>query len=127
MFWFLRLIYHNLLIGKIYEEGLDISGGEWQKIAIMRGLLKESEVYILDEPTASLDPSSEKAMYEIFQTECAEDTTIVITHRLGAAKSADVIVVLENGSVMETGSHNALIAKNGLYAEMYESQKGWYQ
>lgn len=115
------------LIGKIYEEGLDISGGEWQKIAIMRGLLKESEVYILDEPTASLDPSSEKAMYEIFQTECAEDTTIVITHRLGAAKSADVIVVLENGSVMETGSHNALIAKNGLYAEMYESQKGWYQ
>lgn len=115
------------LLGKIYQEGVDLSGGEWQKIAIMRGILKNSKVHILDEPTAALDPSAEQAIYELFRKECAKDTTIVITHRLGAAKSADVIVVLADGVIKETGNHDMLIAQNGLYAEMYESQKGWYQ
>lgn len=114
------------MLGKIYENGVDISGGEWQKLAIARAILKESVVKILDEPTAALDPSAEQAIYEMFQKECAQDTTIVITHRLGAAKNADTILVLENGSVQEIGNHDTLIAQNGLYCEMYQMQKGWY-
>lgn len=116
----------HTMLGKIYEDGVDISGGEWQKLAIARAILKDSVVKILDEPTAALDPSAEQSIYEMFQKECAHDTTIVITHRLGAAKSADIILVLANGSVQEIGNHDTLIAKNGLYCEMYQMQKRWY-
>lgn len=113
-------------LGKIRSDGIDISGGQWQRIAISRALVSDSPILILDEPTAALDPIAESNVYSLFSRICKEKTTIVITHRLGAAKIADEIFVIDNGCVAESGSHEELMKANGLYAKMYESQRDWY-
>jgi len=113
-------------LGKIKEKSVDISGGEWQRLAIARTLVSDAPVYILDEPTASLDPIAESNIYEMFGRVTTEKTAIFITHRLGAAKLADEILVIEDGRVVEKGSHSALMKKGGLYARMFESQRSWY-
>jgi len=120
-------------LGKIKENGVDLSGGEWQKIAIARTLCSDAPIRILDEPTASLDPIAESNIYEMFNnisnTKLSDNvkTQIFITHRLGAAKFADEIFVIDNGRVAEQGTHDALIFENGIYAAMFESQRGWYK
>lgn len=118
-------IYNQL--GKIKEEGVDISGGEWQKIVIGRSLYSKAPIRIFDEPTSALDPIIESKIYSLFDKLCNGKTTIFITHRLGAAKIADTIVVIDNGKVKEIGSHEELIKMNGIYADMFLSQKGWYE
>ncbi|MDD4422198.1 MAG: ATP-binding cassette domain-containing protein, partial [Eubacteriales bacterium] len=102
-------------------------GGQWQRIAIARTLVSHCPVRILDEPTAALDPISERSVYELFGRVSRGRMTIFITHRLGSARLADEILVLENGNITEQGNHDALIKKGGLYAEMFESQKSWYE
>lgn len=114
-------------LGKIMENGIDLSGGEWQRLAIARNIYNKSLVSILDEPTAALDPIAESNLYEMFGKISVGKSTIFITHRLGAAKLADEILVIDNGRVAEQGNHNVLITKNGIYANMFESQKGWYE
>lgn len=113
-------------IGKISEQSIDLSGGEWQKIAFARVLAKDSSVIILDEPTAALDPIIESKLYALFYEMTQNKTSIVINHRLGATKLYDNILVLSEGSVVECGSHDELIERRGLYYHMYESQKEWY-
>ncbi|MDR0669762.1 MAG: ABC transporter ATP-binding protein/permease [Treponema sp.] len=113
-------------LGKIREGGVDISGGQWQRAAIARSLVNPAPVHILDEPTAALDPVAESAVYELYGEISRGKTTVFITHRLGAARLADEILVIDGGRVAEKGSHGELIAKGGLYAAMYESQRGWY-
>ncbi|MGH4123156.1 MAG: ABC transporter ATP-binding protein [Clostridium sp.] len=113
-------------LGKIKSKGVDVSGGQWQRIAMARAIINPSPLRILDEPTAALDPISESNIYEKFEEISRGGTTIFISHRLGSTKLADEIFVLGNGQVLESGSHNELINKNGVYTEMYESQKGWY-
>jgi len=113
-------------LGKIRNDGVDLSGGEWQKVALARALYSPAQVRILDEPTAALDPVSESEVYSLFGRISEGLTTLLITHRLGAAKLADVIVVLEDGRAAETGSHPELLAKQGLYARMFEAQRSWY-
>ena len=113
-------------LGKIKSKGVDVSGGQWQRIAMARAIINPSPLRILDEPTAALDPISESNIYEKFEEISRGGTTIFISHRLGSTKLADEIFVLGNGQVLEKGSHNELINKNGIYTEMYESQKGWY-
>ena len=116
----------NTPLGKIKENGADISGGEWQRVAIARSLVSPSPIHILDEPTAALDPVAESEVYELFSKISKNKSTIFITHRLGAARIADEIFVIADGYVAEQGTHQELLSKGGIYAEMFESQRGWY-
>lgn len=114
-------------LGKIRKGGVDLSGGQWQRLAIARALYNPAAVRILDEPTAALDPVAESNIYEMFGKISAGRSTIFITHRLGAARLADEIIVIEAGKVAEQGSHEKLLAQNGMYAAMFETQRSWYQ
>jgi ATP-binding cassette subfamily B protein len=113
-------------LGKVHADGVDISGGEWQRVAMARSVISHAPLRILDEPTAALDPVSESHVYHRFEQISQGQTTIFISHRLGSTKLADTIYVLADGKIEETGSHAGLMAHNGLYAEMYNSQAEWY-
>jgi ABC-type multidrug transport system fused ATPase/permease subunit len=113
-------------LGKLEENGVDISGGQWQRIAVARACLPGSAFIILDEPTASLDPVAESEMYHGFAEVLKNRGCIMISHRLASARMADKIVVLSGGIVTETGSHDELMSSGGLYARMFESQSAWY-
>ncbi|MCI8717179.1 MAG: ABC transporter ATP-binding protein [Lachnospiraceae bacterium] len=114
-------------LGKITKNSVDISGGQWQRIAVARTLFNPALVRILDEPTAALDPVAESNIYKMFGRISTGKTTIFITHRLGAAKLADEIIVINDGKVAEKGNHNKLVQLGGIYASMFDSQKSWYQ
>lgn len=114
-------------LGKISENGVDFSGGQWQKLAMARAVYSKAPVLILDEPTAALDPISESQVYEEFESISHGRTTLFISHRLGSTRLAHKIFVLSDGHIEESGSHEELMEQNGLYAEMFESQRRWYQ
>ena len=114
-------------IGKLDEDGVDLSGGEWQRVAIARALARPAAVKILDEPTAALDPVAESELYDLFHRVTEETTTILISHRLGATRIADEILVLDEGRIVESGSHDELMRQAGLYSRMFESQRSWYE
>jgi len=116
----------NTLLGKTHAHGVELSGGEWQRLAFARAIISPAPVKILDEPTAALDPVAESQMYAQFESISRGFTTIFISHRLASAKLADTIFVLEDGKVAEKGSHDELMAAKGIYAEMFESQQSWY-
>lgn len=107
--------------------GRELSGGEWQKLAIARGFLKDSDLIILDEPTAALDPLSEMKIFELFNKLSENKTTITISHRLGPTKYSDRIIVMDNGNIVEEGNYDELMNKRGVYYEMYLSQAKWYE
>lgn len=113
-------------LGKLEKDGADLSGGQWQKVAMARALMNDAPLLILDEPTAALDPISESRLYELFGKISKDRTTIFISHRLGSTKLADHIFVIGNGCVQEQGSHEELLQKSGLYAEMFKAQQSWY-
>jgi len=114
-------------LGKIRKDSVDLSGGEWQRLALARVFGAQAQMRILDEPTAALDPVAESSIYELFGRISHGMTTLFITHRLGAARLADEILVLDGGRVVESGSHDALMKKGGLYSEMFESQRSWFE
>lgn len=114
-------------LGKLEENGVDVSGGQWQRIAVARACLPGSAFVILDEPTASLDPVAESSMYHSFAKVLKNRGCIMVSHRLASARMADKIVVLSGGIVSETGGHDELMSSGGLYARMYESQSAWYE
>lgn len=114
------------LLGNLTDECVDLSGGQWQRISIARSLVSEAPICILDEPTASLDPISESKLYKIFGKASKGKLTILITHRLGAARVADEILVLDNGKVIEQGNHKDLVEQNSVYKKMFDAQRGWY-
>ena len=116
----------DTMLGKTREGGIDLSGGEWQRVAMARAVISSNPVKILDEPTAALDPMAENEIYAKFEEISRGQTTIFISHRLGSATLADEILVIEGGRVAERGSHAELMASGGLYAEMFESQRSWY-
>ena len=113
-------------LGKLHKEGHDLSGGQWQRMAIARATVSDAPVVILDEPTAALDPLAESNLYSEFGRISRDKTSIFISHRLGSTKLVDWIYVFENGKVQESGSHAELMAEGGLDAEMYDAQKEWY-
>lgn len=118
----------DTMLGKLEEGGVDLSGGQWQKIAIARLLYSKAPINILDEPTAAMDAVAESKIYELFQKLNMGKFNILITHRMGAARIADEILVLQNGSVAEQGKHEQLMnMENGVYRKMYESQRQWYE
>lgn len=119
-------------VTKVEEDGVDLSGGEWQKIALARLLVNPAAIKILDEPTASLDPVSEGRVYEEFakissQARDQGNIIIFISHRLASTKLADEVVVISDGKVVEKGDFKTLMQKRGIYYEMFESQMKWYR
>ncbi|MGG1513743.1 ATP-binding cassette domain-containing protein, partial [Brevibacillus agri] len=117
---------YDTLLGKILGEGEDLSGGQWQKIAIARSLFRDSKILILDEPTSSLDPLKELEVYEQFNSMTNGKTVIFISHRMAAARMADKIIVLKNGKVAECGTHDDLMFLKSEYYQMYSVQAKWY-
>lgn len=107
--------------------GTDLSGGQWQRVAIGRGRYREHDLIVLDEPTAAIDPLEEAEIYGKFAESCKGKTAILITHRLGAVKLADRIIVLREGRVEEEGTWDSLMEAGGWFGKMYEMQKEWYQ
>ncbi len=113
-------------LGKIMAGGQDLSGGQWQRVAIARSLNSRAPVKILDEPTSALDPISESLLYRDFERLMLGRTTVFVSHRLGSTKLADEILVIGSGRIIERGTHDELMAANGSYAGMFEAQRGWY-
>lgn len=110
------------------ENGEELSGGEWQRVALARILWNDADIYILDEPTASLDPIEEIRIFNAYSELLKNKTVIFITHRLGFVKNVDEVIVLNNGNITEIGTHGQLMGKNnGLYKNMFEEQKSWYE
>ena len=107
--------------------GKELSGGQWQKIAIARGLFKTSELIILDEPTSALDPLLETEILQQFIEIAKNKTAVIISHRVGLCKLADRIVVMKAGQICEIGTHHELIEKDGEYKRLYTAQEQWYQ
>jgi len=108
-------------------EGVDLSGGQWQRVAIARGLYRVHDTILLDEPTAAIDPLEESRIYKQFTEISKNKTAIIITHRLGSAQIADRILVMEKGKIIGDGTHESLMQNCELYKKMYSSQAQWYQ
>lgn len=114
-------------LGQLEKEGIELSKGQWQRLAIARLLVNpNATIWILDEPTAYLDPLSEIEIYNMIYKLAENRTVLFISHRLGFAKKADRIVLFDKGHITEQGTHDELIKSNGVYAEMYHTQEGWY-
>lgn len=113
-------------LGKMFKGGVELSGGQWQKIGMARAFMTDAPILILDEPTAALDAIAEYELFEKFRTLTAGKMTFFVSHRFSTVQLADRIVVLENRQIVEVGSHEELILKNGLYAEMFLKQASSY-
>lgn len=114
------------VLGKIHTDGHELSGGQWQKLAIARAIMNPASLRILDEPTAALDPVAENNLYTQFEEISKGKTTIFISHRLGSTLLSDEILVIDKGTVIEKGTHKELMQQNGLYADMFNKQRSWY-
>ncbi|WP_035796058.1 ABC transporter ATP-binding protein [Clostridium akagii] len=116
---------YNTILSREFD-GIDLSGGQWQRVAIARGLYKSHSMIVLDEPTSAIDPIEETKLYIKFSELSKGKTSIIVTHRLGSAKIADRIVVMDKGKVVQIGTHDELINISGKYAIMYAAQSKWY-
>ena len=113
------------MLGKDFG-GIDLSGGQWQRLAIARGLYRKHDMIILDEPTAAIDPLEEADIYRKFAEISADKTAFIVTHRLGSAQIADRIIVMDAGHIVDMGTHEELMRREGKYREMYHAQAKWY-
>ncbi|KKS11740.1 MAG: ABC transporter, ATP-binding/permease protein [Candidatus Daviesbacteria bacterium GW2011_GWB1_41_5] len=118
---------YDQMLGKTFEKGKDLSGGQWQKIALARAFLRNAPVLILDEPTASLDAKAESEVFNRVEKLSRDKTVIIISHRFSTVRNADKIYVIEKGKIMESGNHQELMAKNGQYATLFKLQAKGYQ
>lgn len=118
-------IEKNTLLGRDVG-GIDLSGGQWQKLAIARAVYRNRDLIILDEPTSNLDPKAESEIFSKYLEMAKDKTVIFVTHRVAAASLADRIVVFDKGKIVEDGTHSKLIEEKGKYAELYQNQARWY-
>jgi ATP-binding cassette subfamily B protein len=118
---------YEQMLGRRFEEGVDLSGGEWQKVALARAYLRNAQLLILDEPTAALDARSEFEVFQRFAELTQGKMALFISHRFSTVRMADRIVVLENGSIAEEGTHDELARLGKRYAEMFEMQAASYR
>ena len=118
---------YEQMLGRRFESGVDLSGGEWQKLALARAYLRDAQVLILDEPTAALDARSEFDVFRRFAELTAGKSALFISHRFSTVRMADRIIVLQHGSIAEDGSHKTLLNLGGRYAEMFEMQAANYR
>ncbi len=115
------------MLGRRFEGGLDLSGGEWQKFALARAYMRDAQVLILDEPTAALDAMAEYEVFRRFAELTSDRMAVMISHRFSTVRMTDRIVVLEDGTIREQGTHDQLVARGGRYAEMFELQAANYR
>ncbi len=118
---------YDQMLGRRFETGVDLSGGEWQKVALARAYLRDAQLLILDEPTSALDARSEYEVFQRFAELTAGKMAVFISHRFSTVRMADRIVVLENGRIAEEGDHEYLTSLGGRYAEMFELQAASYR
>ena len=118
---------YDQMLGRVFAKGHDLSGGEWQKIAIARAYMRDAEVIILDEPTAALDARAEAEVFQRFKGLAEGTTAVLISHRFSTVRMADRIIVLEDGKVAEQGTHEELMARAGRYSELFELQAAGYR
>ena len=112
---------------EIHEDGITLSGGQTQRLMLARALYKNAPIIVLDEPTAALDPLAENEMYQKYNDLIGGRTSIYISHRLASTRFCDRIILLENGVIAETGTHDQLISAGGKYAALFEIQSQYYQ
>ena len=117
---------YEQMIGKRFANGVDLSGGEWQKIAISRAYMREAQILVLDEPTAALDARAEYEVFRRFSDLTQGKTAVLISHRFSTVRMADRILVLQNGQMLEIGTHEELLEKDGKYAELFSLQAQGY-
>jgi ATP-binding cassette, subfamily B, bacterial len=118
---------YEQMLGKRFEEGIELSGGEWQKVALARAYMRQAQVLILDEPTSALDARAEYEVFQRFAALTKGKTAVLISHRFSTVRMADRILVLQQGELIESGSHQELIEMNGKYAELFALQAKGYQ
>jgi len=118
---------YEQMLGRRFDGGVDLSGGEWQKVALARAYLRDAQILILDEPTASLDAKSEQQVFQQFAELTQNKLSLLISHRFSTVRMADRIVVLENGRIAEEGHHDQLMARDGRYAQMFDTQASSYR
>ncbi len=114
-------------VGKMFDDGIELSGGQWQKSALARAFFRDAPILILDEPTSAIDAKSEYEIYENVQKLQKDKTVIIISHRFSTVRNADRIIVLEDGKIVEEGDHKKLMREKGLYAELFELQAKGYK
>jgi ATP-binding cassette subfamily B protein len=115
------------VLGKRFDGGVDLSGGQWQKMALSRAFMRDASLLILDEPTAALDAFAESEVYGRFADLTRGKTTVFVTHRLSSVHMADKILVLKDGRLVEEGNHDSLMAMQGEYASMFNLQAEHYR
>jgi ATP-binding cassette, subfamily B, bacterial len=117
---------YRQMLGKRFADGVELSGGQWQKIALARAYMRDAQLLILDEPTAALDARAEHEVFQRFSELIEGRTAVLISHRFSTVRMADRILFLENGGLLEMGSHDELLAQNGKYAELFLLQAKGY-
>jgi ATP-binding cassette subfamily B protein len=118
---------YETILGKRFEHGEELSIGEWQKVALARAFMRDAQIIVLDEPTSSMDAKAEYEVFQSFRRLLSGRTAILISHRFSTVRMADCIYVLKQGSVIEGGSHEELLKRRGVYADLFEKQARSYR
>ena len=118
---------YEQMLGRRFEGGVELSGGEWQKVALGRAYMRDAQVLILDEPTASLDARAEYEVFLRFAELTKGRMAVLISHRFSTVRMADRILVLQGGELVDQGTHEELVARGGLYAELFSLQAAGYR
>ena len=118
---------YQQVLGRHFSQGVELSGGEWQKVALARAYMRDAQLMILDEPTAALDARSEYEVFQRFSELTENKSAILISHRFSTVRMANRIVVLDKGEISEIGSHEELLEKGGQYAELFQLQAMGYR
>ncbi len=118
---------YQQMLGRRFSEGVDLSGGQWQKVALARAYMREAQLVILDEPTAALDARAEHEVFLRFAELMRDKAAVLISHRFSTVRMADRILFLEQGQLLELGSHDELLARGGKYAELFKLQARGYR
>jgi ATP-binding cassette, subfamily B, bacterial len=118
---------YDTILGKLFEQGEELSIGQWQKVALARAFLRNSQLIILDEPTSAMDPMAEYEVFQRFRELTRDQMAVLISHRLSTVRMADRIYLMDNGHIAEAGTHAELVELNGRYARLFESQAENYR